>query len=724
MALKKAKWLKYLFVDRSLAETEQEYWNEKRKKHIANEHKEGVVVGLGVTEANPPSLSIVVQGGRAINTEGNDPEVETAQEIDLTSLVPPSGTTTVYLKFTFNEVEVEPYFVDEIGDYQNKYLQDSSVLEVTTDVPVAPDLELARVELEAGATEITDAVDPLNPGVNEIDLRYRKDSTVFVMGLQDLTDVDPDEADAFNGMNSPSAGNPIATIDDVAGGVSGVEAEVTEARGSQGSLDDRLDVMLDEDGSFKGITGIAPSAPLTGGGAAGAVPIGIDNATPTADGAMSAADKSNLDANTAHSTGDGSDHSDVAANSGHRGTTTGNPHQVSHDDLVGTMPPDAHHPRQHGIDSPADHNGVAGAIENNLVAFDANGLPKDSLVSTLQLSNFDVAILRENYASDAAAGTALKNTIENGSIRSIYVGAGDYEFPDNQPINQVSSQLIVCEVMGAHMRWSASSTDAAYLQWISGTIVIGGYFHVLSGGEAGSAANGALICLQDRVTMIGTYVHGAPGPGFGRYLTGVAKVNLVGCVAVQCGSGTYDDAFDHIDGLSNCLAIDCNNGFGGCNRLSGCEAYSCNNVGFSACFDVVGCRAINNSGNGFVNCYQMSGCYAEQNDWGFSGCYRISACRAYDNTGRGFTSCDDVSGCDAGSNGGYGFYFCDQVSACVSAANDSDGFNDCNRIAACRSNINGRNGFYSCEYIAASYATGNSVQDWASCSKKDPDSTN
>ena len=43
MALKKLKWLKYLFVNRLEAETEQSYFNEKRKKHLAHEHSEGLV---------------------------------------------------------------------------------------------------------------------------------------------------------------------------------------------------------------------------------------------------------------------------------------------------------------------------------------------------------------------------------------------------------------------------------------------------------------------------------------------------------------------------------------------------------------------------------------------------------------------------------------------------------------------------------------------------------
>jgi hypothetical protein len=53
--------------------------------------------------------------------------------------------------------------------------------------------------------------------------------------------------------------------------------------------------MLNEDGSSKGIVGITPAAPLTGGGAAGDVPLGIGDATPSSRGAMSAADKVKLD---------------------------------------------------------------------------------------------------------------------------------------------------------------------------------------------------------------------------------------------------------------------------------------------------------------------------------------------------------------------------------------------------------------------------------------------
>ncbi len=295
MALKKLLWRKYLFVNRVEAETEQTYWNEKRKKHLAHEHSEGIVRDLGVTETNPPSLTVQVAAGRALDTEGNDPEVESPQDLDCAALVPASGEVTVYITLRYNSVETEPYFVDELGASQNKYVQDSFVLEATTQVPSAPTVELARFRLGAGATAIRNAADPNNPGLNEIDFRQVKYSGKEVTALRDLSDVDPAEADAFNAMENPSASNPIATVSKADSIVAPVRSEVATARGTKPSLDERLDVMLNNDGSFKGITKITPTAPLTGGGVAGEVPLGIDDATPAARGAMSAADKAKLD---------------------------------------------------------------------------------------------------------------------------------------------------------------------------------------------------------------------------------------------------------------------------------------------------------------------------------------------------------------------------------------------------------------------------------------------
>ncbi|MDI6792597.1 MAG: hypothetical protein QME81_06995 [bacterium] len=183
---------------------------------------------------------------------------------------------------------------EELGTTQYKYMRDSYYLQARTTTPPDTAIELARVELEAGATAIFDVADPNNPGVNEIDLRYRKYTGKEVVNLQELSDVSKEEADAFNTMNNPSASNPVATIQDVDNRVDPVKDEVETARGDRSSLDSRLDVMLKEDGTFKGITSINPQPPLSGGGTSGTVQIGIAPATPTEAGSMSAADKAKL----------------------------------------------------------------------------------------------------------------------------------------------------------------------------------------------------------------------------------------------------------------------------------------------------------------------------------------------------------------------------------------------------------------------------------------------
>jgi hypothetical protein len=78
------------------------------------------------------------------------------------------------------------------------------------------------------------------------------------LGLADLADVSADEAAAFNGMNTPSVANPIATQNDVTGAVAPLEAEISAARGAAASVDERLDASLDESGAIKQTAGAFP----------------------------------------------------------------------------------------------------------------------------------------------------------------------------------------------------------------------------------------------------------------------------------------------------------------------------------------------------------------------------------------------------------------------------------------------------------------------------------
>lgn len=76
-------------------------------------------------------------------------------------------------------------------------------------------------------------------------------------------------------------------------------------------------------------------------------------------------------------------------------------------------------PGKHDTDSTIDHNGVSGATEDNLQSFDANGLPKDSGLTTAEVTANTSARHAESHAvashnDTTATGTELE-TLTDGS---------------------------------------------------------------------------------------------------------------------------------------------------------------------------------------------------------------------------------------------------------------------------------------------------------------------
>jgi len=238
--LKKLKWLKYLFVDETEAQAEQDYWNTKRKKHMSKEHSAGIAEGLDVTEDSPPSLEVAVAVGRCVDSNGDDPEIETPEVVDCSGLVPGAGSQTVYIVLEYESTETDPYYVPEIGGSQNKYVQDGYTIEATLTPAAAPALELARIELATGATEITDPAVPGVPVDNEIDSTHRVYTSKEILALVDLSDVSQPQSDAFAGMASPGAGNPIGMVDDITSKIATHSGLGTGVHGVGGSTVDSV----------------------------------------------------------------------------------------------------------------------------------------------------------------------------------------------------------------------------------------------------------------------------------------------------------------------------------------------------------------------------------------------------------------------------------------------------------------------------------------------------
>ena len=291
--LKKLKWLKYLFVDETEAQAEQDYWNTKRKKHMSKEHSAGIAEGLDVTEDSPPSLEVAVAVGRCVDSNGDDPEIETPEVVDCSGLVPGAGSQTVYIVLEYESTETDPYYVPEIGGSQNKYVQDGYTIEATLTPAAAPALELARIELATGATEITDPAVPGVPVDNEIDSTHRVYTSKEILALVDLSDVSQPQSDAFAGMASPGAGNPIGMVDDITSKIATHSGLGTGVHGVGGSLVDSVTARNSAIGNHASDADAHHSKlhQATHVGGADAIPV----ATTAVDGLMAAVDKTKLD---------------------------------------------------------------------------------------------------------------------------------------------------------------------------------------------------------------------------------------------------------------------------------------------------------------------------------------------------------------------------------------------------------------------------------------------
>lgn len=499
MALKRLKWLKYLFIGRTEGETEQQYWNEKRKKHLANEHSAGIVAGLEVTETGPPSLRVRVAGGRAVDSDGNDPEVESVQELDLASLVPATGEVTTYIVLSFAEAQVEPYFVDETGEYQNKYLQDGARLEVLAAPPATPAVELARVVLAVGALEITDAANPDDPGPNEIDQSHRQHSGWTAPSLAELADVSGDEAAAFNAMDSPSAGNPVATVGNVEAAVSPLEVELAAARGDRASLDDRLDESLEPDGGLKphGGAHVDPAADP------------VPHATPLAPGLMPVADKQKLD---------GIEDGAVAAGEvgdAHAAVTSGNPHGLDAAD-VGA--------------APSSHVGSGGAAHAAATGAAAGFMPA---ADRTKLDGVEAGATAAGAAGDAHATLVTGNphgldAADVGAAPAGHVGAGGAA--------HATATAALAGFMSAVDKSKLDSMDAA-----------GKVSRVLEFTWAGDGTDDREIDLGDTYDLVMVWASGSFDPmtthmamayAFGQYTYGLFRQDGASGRALHCvGAG-------------------------------------------------------------------------------------------------------------------------------------------------------------------------------------------
>jgi len=354
-----------------------------------------------------------------------------------------------------------------------------------------------------------------------------------------------------------------------------------------------------------------------------------------------------------------------------------------HSELTNIGPND-HHNRYHPIQSSSDHNVTGTLSTGDLLQYNGTAwafvAPKE-----LDISTFDVVIDRSKYASDSAAGNALKSALENSSYSSVFVKAGNYLI--SSTITQVNTQIVFCE---PGTRLYATSSIGTILDVGLNAVIFnlkidaGGYtsncfrFNFSSGSKCKLINCQALNSyLAEGFVSVGTY----------------APFILINCTADNCQNGFYQ-----VYRLVNCIAGSCSNdGFNNCAFLSNCWA-SNNFIGFYLCTEISSSQADNNTSAGFYNCNRISSCISANNNYGFNNCGSISACDANGNL-IGFLDSHQISGSAASSNSSHGFRLCSKISGCLSASNGGYGFDNCEYISATSQGGNTLGGYNSCNYV-------------------------
>jgi hypothetical protein len=142
-----------------------DYHRQRQRYHDLLHHGSGIVAGLEVIASDPPDSSVYILPGVAIDPQG--------QVILLTEPVAYDvGAAHELLHLLLTYEESRPARDQEDGPL---YVHAQFGIEAMRDLPDTPHLELARIRRRDRDATIADARNPEFPGMNEIDLRHRRE---------------------------------------------------------------------------------------------------------------------------------------------------------------------------------------------------------------------------------------------------------------------------------------------------------------------------------------------------------------------------------------------------------------------------------------------------------------------------------------------------------------------------------------------------------------------
>lgn len=153
-------------------------WNEEHDYHRQYQrfntllnHGPGILAGFEVIASNPPDRSVYISPGIAVDPLGQIIVLPKATTYDLGQTA--EGLLYLWLSYQESHPRPDP---DKSPDYTDGplYAQTGVTIASRSTWPDTPGVELARIWRESRTSPAFDAKDAAHPGLNEIDLRFRR----------------------------------------------------------------------------------------------------------------------------------------------------------------------------------------------------------------------------------------------------------------------------------------------------------------------------------------------------------------------------------------------------------------------------------------------------------------------------------------------------------------------------------------------------------------------
>ena len=167
-----------LIVDAAAWGDAHGYHRDQQRLHSLVCHGPGVLAGLEVCAHDPPDLSVLIQPGVAVDGEGNLIVVGQAQRYYLQA----RESGIAYLVLQFREIPLAEGGKPAEGGEPPVRLREAYRIQQRDGLPAEAYVELARVRLSSGVPTVRDAVEPAEPRLGELDLRFRRQAGVASQG--------------------------------------------------------------------------------------------------------------------------------------------------------------------------------------------------------------------------------------------------------------------------------------------------------------------------------------------------------------------------------------------------------------------------------------------------------------------------------------------------------------------------------------------------------------